>query len=257
MSRPRFIRGVYVVEAGVRYPSHYDFNAGRSTKYNIWAILRDHDGRALTSRTVDAPLAAEVATPTARRIDDALEAMLPPYESRTHADVVRALILHFADDVEGGVADLAASACVRVHEPKIRVRIVKPEPDWRAILEAAHDCGRALRVLQWTLPDDGSNYWRTYGLPHATVVAAWAKQDERCAICLARPGRFVVDHCHDSDVVRGLLCGRCNTRLGHRGDRYAWMELATWYLGRVEGHEVDEVARAEWRSRPRPIKAAS
>jgi Recombination endonuclease VII len=34
-----------------------------------------------------------------------------------------------------------------------------------------------------------------------------------CAICKARPEpkrRLAVDHCHKADVVRGLLCSRCN-----------------------------------------------
>ncbi len=45
-------------------------------------------------------------------------------------------------------------------------------------------------------------------------------QDERCAICgrsTARRGE-VVDHDHETALVRGLLCPSCNGREGHAGD---------------------------------------
>jgi len=51
------------------------------------------------------------------------------------------------------------------------------------------------------------------------------KQDGRCAACsvdLKMSGRgrdsFVVDHCHSTGDVRGLLCGICNRALGMLGD---------------------------------------
>ena len=41
-------------------------------------------------------------------------------------------------------------------------------------------------------------------------------QDGRCAICSNRQARrnLAVDHCHSTNVVRGLLCDKCNLALG-------------------------------------------
>lgn len=48
------------------------------------------------------------------------------------------------------------------------------------------------------------------------------KQDGKCAICGMHqndlPYRLRVDHNHETNIVRGLLCTSCNIVLGHHGD---------------------------------------
>lgn len=41
-------------------------------------------------------------------------------------------------------------------------------------------------------------------------------QERKCAICLEQllPKKTVVDHCHHSGEVRGLLCCHCNNAIG-------------------------------------------
>lgn len=59
---------------------------------------------------------------------------------------------------------------------------------------------------------------KVYGLTQTQYKALWASQDFLCAICRKpiRVRRPQVDHCHDTGVVRGLLCKPCNyTLLGH------------------------------------------
>src|SRR5689334_12217251 len=53
-------------------------------------------------------------------------------------------------------------------------------------------------------------------------AALLARQGGRCAICRgAEPGAgrdWHVDHCHETGLVRGLLCVHCNLGLGHFKD---------------------------------------
>lgn len=83
-------------------------------------------------------------------------------------------------------------------------------------------------------------YWlkRLYGITDEDFDAMLAAQDGRCAICRTdEPGgghnRFHVDHCHETDVVRGLLCNNCNRGLGMFKDSRAHLASATAYLARA------------------------
>lgn len=54
--------------------------------------------------------------------------------------------------------------------------------------------------------------------PHLSATAAlrlW--QAGACAMCSASRGRLLVDHCHRTGLVRGLLCTSCNTAEAHSG----------------------------------------
>src|SRR3989304_9918108 len=42
--------------------------------------------------------------------------------------------------------------------------------------------------------------------------------------------RFAVDHNHDTDEIRGLLCQLCNTMLGLAGDNIEILQRAIYYL---------------------------
>lgn len=62
-----------------------------------------------------------------------------------------------------------------------------------------------------------------YGLTTDEYSSLLKSQNGRCAICetddpKGRHGVFVVDHCHDTGRVRGLLCNFCNVAIGRFGD---------------------------------------
>jgi hypothetical protein len=58
---------------------------------------------------------------------------------------------------------------------------------------------------------------RLYGISVAERDAMIAERDGKCDICrkvIGTSRTTHIDHCHGSDVVRGILCVRCNTALG-------------------------------------------
>lgn len=77
---------------------------------------------------------------------------------------------------------------------------------------------------------------RNYGLTIEQYDALLASQGGLCAICKATPGnkRLAVDHNHETGVVRGLLCDRCNPMIGYAKESIARLEAAIAYLKKTE-----------------------
>ena len=80
------------------------------------------------------------------------------------------------------------------------------------------------------------NLIKSYGISELSYKYLQEMQGNRCAICgkesnLGGPGnRLQVDHCHDTNMVRGLLCGDCNLGLGKFHDNIDSMLKAVSYL---------------------------
>lgn len=62
------------------------------------------------------------------------------------------------------------------------------------------------------------------------------KQGGVCAICRreSKDKQLAADHCHDTGVVRGLLCFQCNTALGFFEDCPERLQAAITYLARSQ-----------------------
>lgn len=77
---------------------------------------------------------------------------------------------------------------------------------------------------------------RRYGITPEDYDRMLEEQGGGCAICgnaanLWRPGCLLhVDHCHETGVVRGLLCDRCNMGVGYFNDDSVLLRLAAEYL---------------------------
>lgn len=60
---------------------------------------------------------------------------------------------------------------------------------------------------------------KLYGINTEDYKRLLKQQENKCAICGAKnsnkahKGRLVIDHCHETKKVRGLLCHDCNIRL--------------------------------------------
>jgi hypothetical protein len=70
-----------------------------------------------------------------------------------------------------------------------------------------------------------------YGLTSADKMQMLANQGGVCAICREVPNRPVIDHCHGTGKVRGILCHKCNIKLSAL-ERVEFMQAALAYLGR-------------------------
>lgn len=81
------------------------------------------------------------------------------------------------------------------------------------------------------------SFRRTYGITKADYEAMALAQGGLCKICGQRPSgkgragaRLVIDHCHTSGKVRGLLCNICNLGLGYFREDTHRLERAKNYI---------------------------
>lgn len=58
---------------------------------------------------------------------------------------------------------------------------------------------------------------KLYGLSKEVYLSLVYLQDSSCALCMrheANHFKLHVDHCHETNKIRGLLCGKCNQGIG-------------------------------------------
>jgi len=72
-----------------------------------------------------------------------------------------------------------------------------------------------------------------YGLLPEDYFQILKDQNNACAICskpVAEDRKLAVDHDHETNKIRGLLCFHCNTLLGHAFDNTDILKSAIKYL---------------------------
>jgi hypothetical protein len=84
-------------------------------------------------------------------------------------------------------------------------------------------------------------YRRNYGIGVNQWRDLYDEQQGRCYICRSKgfvmrkchEARLMVDHCHRTGAVRGLLCHNCNRALGLLQDKRTNLMRACRYLERA------------------------
>jgi hypothetical protein len=79
---------------------------------------------------------------------------------------------------------------------------------------------------------------RKYGITKDRYDELLKYQDGKCAICNCaetvklngKLKRLAIDHCHQTNFVRGLLCSRCNVAIGNFNDNWILLDNALEYL---------------------------
>lgn len=85
-----------------------------------------------------------------------------------------------------------------------------------------------------------SNSLKKYGITLNQFEKLKLKQNGKCAICeteLNHALKTHVDHCHKTNVVRGILCNLCNPGLGMFKDSTEILKCAILYLDKHSNKE--------------------
>jgi hypothetical protein len=86
--------------------------------------------------------------------------------------------------------------------------------------------------------DKAYNYFAVakskYGIDRELLEKIWKEQGEKCPICgkMVEPSgkRFHIDHNHETGIIRGLLCSKCNMGIGIFDEDISRLKSAITYL---------------------------
>lgn len=71
---------------------------------------------------------------------------------------------------------------------------------------------------------------KEYGISEEDYNLMYSKQNGLCAICLQFQEVLYVDHSHNTEEIRGLLCRNCNLGIGFFRDNIDTLQRAILYL---------------------------
>lgn len=95
-----------------------------------------------------------------------------------------------------------------------------------------------IQSQKWKDKNQILNRWYSFKSQYKNVVATKEEfisvvlSSDVCEICGGVDKRLVVDHCHKTGKLRGVLCLRCNFALGYFSDDVSLMEKSIEYLKR-------------------------
>lgn len=147
--------------------------------------------------------------------------------------------------------DLEIKECSKCRQRKSFSEFHKRHDSWHGLNHSCRECKRtADATRKRKRPNQDAEYFRSiqiaYGCSKKQYEYLFDAQDGRCAICgrghkvkFIKGGkaakRLSLDHCHNSNAVRGLLCQTCNAGIGMLKDSVELLESAIFYLKKYEG----------------------
>jgi hypothetical protein len=119
-----------------------------------------------------------------------------------------------------------------LHPERVRARSQRNNREWKEKNPEGYEANRKRKFQYLRL--------RRYQLTADEYAALLESQGGVCAICGKVNGltkhngehQLVIDHCHDTGAVRGLLCYNCNLGLGNFKDDLGLLIKAIAYLKR-------------------------
>ena len=110
----------------------------------------------------------------------------------------------------------------------------------RRDIEAERRLRPGYRRTNTTVVDRARRIAKSYGVSLDEYKQLLLAQGECCALCERgagwKYGVLVIDHCHATGRIRGLLCNSCNTALGKLGDTEEAITKALVYVKGEASH---------------------
>jgi 5-methylcytosine-specific restriction endonuclease McrA len=130
-----------------------------------------------------------------------------------------------------GLCETCYHRHLRHSDPKYLEYRKTSKRNWKLRNPEKHNAGnrRRARKRREKIGSHAYNVTRKRKISYEEYQALVEKQAGLCAIC-GQQTTLVVDHCHNSDQVRGLLCQTCNFGLGNFSDDVLKMARAIEYL---------------------------
>jgi Recombination endonuclease VII len=118
-------------------------------------------------------------------------------------------------------------------------------PCYHTEWESKNKPKRAAAQRRWIQSQKGQDWLHRrrcekHGITPEEYKQVFERQHGLCGIC-QQPKPLFIDHCHDTDDFRGLICQQCNAGLGLFGDSVDGLRKALVYL---EKYGSDKAGRS-------------
>jgi hypothetical protein len=102
-------------------------------------------------------------------------------------------------------------------------------------------CKKCMNIYDYKT-DKNHKLKKAYGITLDQYNELLLKQKNKCSICgIDNNGKyrnkdraFAVDHCHNTNKIRGLLCSDCNIAIGLLKDNTKYLQSAINYLNKLK-----------------------